>query len=207
MLGLADEASRSFGVTHRRIYQKSLGLYVQDTWKVKPNFTLEAGVRWDVAGALGEAQNQGSNFLPDDPKADADGFVSLAQQPLYKVDKNNFGPRVGFAWDLFNNGKTVVRAGYSLSYDLPNFGTIHAPQTFFNAWTGTRSGFFTQVPQGIFGVSIASDSGRQSATLPRKYALSKFYLSGPRGEHLRTKRYAHRASQRGAANTRFSDSR
>ena len=179
LLGLADEASRSFGVTNRRIYQKSLGLYVQDTWKVKPNFTLEAGVRWDLAGALGDAQNQGSNFLPDDPKASADGFVSLAEQPLYKMDKNNFGPRVGFAWDVFNNGRTVVRAGYSLNYDLPNFGTIHAPQTFFNGWTGTRSGFFTQVPQGIFGVSIGPTPDDNLPLFPGNTLCPSFICLAP----------------------------
>jgi len=120
---------------------------------VKPNFTLELGVRWDVAGALGEKNNIGANFLPGDPKADSGGFVSLASQPLYKRDMNNFGPRAGFAWDVFGKGRTVLRAGYSLGYDVPNFGAIHAPQTNFQMWTGTRAGFFTQVPEGIFAVS------------------------------------------------------
>jgi len=156
LLGVADDAARSFGVTNRHIFQKSLGLYVQDSWKVKPNFTLELGVRWDVAGALGERDHLGANFLPDSPKADAGGFVSLSKQPLYGVDKNNFGPRVGFAWDIFKSGKTVLRSGYSLNYDLPNFGAIHAPQTYFNMWSGTRSGFFTQVAQGEFPVDITS---------------------------------------------------
>ena len=154
LLGLADESGKSFGVTNRHIFQKSIGLYVQDSWKLKPNFTLEAGVRWDLSGALGERDHLGANFLPDDPKADANGFVSLASQPLYRPDKNNFGPRVGFAWDIFKNGKTVLRSGYSLNYDLPNFGTLHAPQTYLGQWSGTRAGFFTQFAENIFPVSI-----------------------------------------------------
>jgi hypothetical protein len=156
LLGLSNGASRSFGVTNRHIYQKSLGLYVQDSWKVKPNFTLELGVRWDISGALGEKDNIGANFLPDDPKADSGGFVSLADHSLYNRDMNNFGPRAGFAWDIFGKGRTVLRAGYSLGYDLPNFGSIHAPQTYFQMWTGSRAGFFGQVPEGIFSVSISA---------------------------------------------------
>ena len=105
LLGLAEDSGRSFGTTERHIFQKSLGVYVQDSWKVKPNFTLEAGVRWDVSGGLGERANLGANFLPTDPKADAGGFVSLSQRPLYDVDKNNFGPRVGIAWDISKMGR------------------------------------------------------------------------------------------------------
>ena len=54
------------------------------------------------------------------------------------------------------NGKTVLRSGYSLSYDLPNFAAIHAPQTSFEMWSGARAGFYTQVPQGIFAIDITS---------------------------------------------------
>jgi hypothetical protein len=154
LLGWVSGSGRSFGVTNRHIFQKSLGVYVQDSWKVKPNFTLEAGVRWDIAGALGEHDNLGANFLPDSPKADANGFVSLAKQPLYNTDLNNFGPRVGFAWDVFKNSKTVLRGGYSLNYDLPNFGALHAPQTYFNSWSGTRAGFFTQTVDHNFPVQL-----------------------------------------------------
>ncbi|MGH9530895.1 MAG: TonB-dependent receptor domain-containing protein, partial [Terriglobales bacterium] len=160
LLGMASGSGRSFGVTPRRIYQHSVGVYIQDSWKVKPNFTLELGIRWDVAGALGEAENRGDNFLPGDPLADpVTGFVSLSDQPLYKKDANNLGPRVGFAWDLFSNGKTVLRGGYTLSYDVPNFGTIHAPQTFGNMFNGTRAGAFTQIPQGNFPIQIFATPG------------------------------------------------
>ena len=105
--------------------------------------------------------------MPGDPKADSGGFVSLASHPLYKRDMNNFGPRAGFAWDVFGKGRTVLRAGYSLGYDLPNFGAIHAPQTYFQMWTGTRAGFFSQVPEGIFAVSDKHDAGGQPGYLQR----------------------------------------
>jgi hypothetical protein len=152
LLGRADNANRNFGDTHRHIIQKSVGLYAQDEWKVRPRLALTFGLRWEVNGALGEKDNHGANFFPDR------GLVSLGQgiDRLHDRDLADFGPRLGFAWDIFGNGKTAVRGGYSLTYDVANFGAIAAPYSFSRA----RAGAFTEPYQGGFSsnsVSISPD--------------------------------------------------
>ena len=64
------------------------------------------------------------------------GLVRLGQglDRLYPIDKNNFGPRAGIAWDVNGDGRTSVRAGYALTYDLPDFKTIHSPTRHGAAW-------------------------------------------------------------------------
>ena len=139
-----DRATRNFGSTNRHLFQPSMGVYAQDEWKVNRRLTVTFGLRYDLSGALGESDKQGANFFADR------GLVSLgtAFKRLYDIDKNNFGPRAGFAWDVFGNGKTALRAGYALTYDIPNFGSIHAPRTsYFN---GARAGAYTNVTQGGF---------------------------------------------------------
>ncbi|PYX30332.1 MAG: hypothetical protein DMG80_12545 [Acidobacteria bacterium] len=136
LTGKVDDATRNFGETHRHITQKGFGLYVSDDWKIKPRLTLTLGLRYDLNGALGEKDDIGSNFFPDR------GFVTLGKgiDRLYDLDKTNFGPRAGLAWDIFGDGKTALRAGYSLTYDVPNFAAIAAPYSF----SGARAGAFTQ---------------------------------------------------------------
>jgi len=147
LLGRADVAARAFGATERNIFQDSVGLYVQDDWKIHPRVTLTLGLRYDIAGAIGEKNNQGSIFDP------TRGLLNLGSdiKALWKKDKNDFGPRVGVAWDVFGNGRTAIRGGYALTYDLATLGTIHAPRTTFGP-LGSRSGAFTQINQGIFSV-------------------------------------------------------
>ena len=149
LLGRADLASRSFGDTTRHLVQNSFGLYLSDDWRVSPRFTVNLGLRYDLNKPLTERDNLAANFFPDR------GLVTLGQgiDQLYSTDKNNLGPRLGFSWDVGGDGKTVVRGGYSLTYDVATFAAIHAPY----AIAGARSGAFSQPNQGIFGVGLSGD--------------------------------------------------
>jgi hypothetical protein len=84
------------------------GLYVQDDIKLLPNLTINAGLRWDYF----------SNFN----NKNFDGALGLLAPPgSRKSDKNNFAPRIGFAYDPWGNGKFVIRAGYGIYFENINF--------------------------------------------------------------------------------------
>ena len=139
LLARFEQASRSFGSTERNMTQKSGGAYINDDWKLSPRFTLSLGLRYELAMPITERNNLATNFLPNL------GLVQLgtsALPQLYKADKNNFGPRAGFAWDPAGDGRTSVRAGYALTYDTVPMGTLHP-------------GLFNTPPLGVFSVAFS----------------------------------------------------
>lgn len=97
------------------ITNEDIGFFAQDTWKIKPNFTLNYGLRW-------EAQIFPGPVVPPSSTA----YASLLTNPSFPSDgtlhspKKEFQPRVGFAWDINGKGKSVLRGSYGIYYGRQN---------------------------------------------------------------------------------------
>jgi hypothetical protein len=129
--------------------QSAMYGFAQDDYKITPRLTLNLGVRYEYwTNPLG-ASTQSLNSISDVP-----GVISFRDP---KTDKNNIAPRVGFAWDPTGTGKTSLRGGFGVSYDVKfqNFASITLPpqlQSELNensactltpqpAWCATGTGF------------------------------------------------------------------
>jgi outer membrane receptor protein involved in Fe transport len=92
---------------------KQFAFYAQDDWKITPRFTLNIGVRYDVDIGFVDHNHADQNRAFRALQIIGSPF---AQQAV-KDDKNNFSPRIGFAWDLRGNARSVLRAGYGIYFD------------------------------------------------------------------------------------------
>lgn len=97
--------------------------FVQDDWKARPNLTLNLGLRWEYFTPLREKRGRLSNFTFGPTGQELTGGRIAIVDELYKPDRNNFGPRLGFAWSPgqilgtdFNN-KMVIRGGFGIAYN------------------------------------------------------------------------------------------
>jgi hypothetical protein len=108
-----------------RYETSSYALFIQDDWKIKSNFTLNLGLRYELDKPLVDSQDrvntfrpgQQSTVFPTAPRGMVFPGDAGITRSTYQTDKNNFGPRVGFAWDVLKNGRLALRAGYGLYYD------------------------------------------------------------------------------------------
>lgn len=99
-------------------------LYIQDDWKVNHQLTINLGLRWDPWLPATDKQNTLAGFIPGVQSTVAPGAPLGLVYPgdagipnsLFKKDWNNFAPRVGFAWNVGGNSRTVVRGGYGIFY-------------------------------------------------------------------------------------------
>src|SRR3984957_8759203 len=130
LLGLPQQTSEQFG-QNNHFRGNFWDVYAQDEWKMRGNLTLNLGVRYEYVSPLTEINNRIVNLdlspgvLVENPALTAAGTPIRSGQPgpysgplpasLVRPDRNNFAPRVGFAWKPFS--KTVVRGGYGINYN------------------------------------------------------------------------------------------
>jgi len=104
----SNNPSKSFAITNT-------DLYIQDDVRLASRLNVNLGLRYEYNTPLSERHLQQSNFNI------SSGTLEVGK-PLYRSDKNNFAPRIGFAWDVVGNGKTVLRSAYGVFYDSLNPG-------------------------------------------------------------------------------------
>jgi len=128
-------ADRTSGFTRgigsiRHLDYNTLAFYGGDTWRIRPNLSLNYGLRWEYISPLTE--RDGLGLLPrdtslavlNDPNAILDFAGAGTGRPFLARDMNNFAPNVSFAWDPFSSGKTSLRGGFAISYAIDNNATV-----------------------------------------------------------------------------------
>ena len=125
---LTNQPSRVRGVlpsllTPRYMRTSLFGAYFQDDWRVRPNLTLNLGIRYEMTTGITEAKGKLTNLIPITAETVVNNVATPAPTlgaPYFSNPTlRNFEPRVGFSWDPFKTGKTAVRGGFGLFDVLP----------------------------------------------------------------------------------------
>jgi len=118
----------------QRLRTESYGFYVNDSFRIRPNLTLSAGLRYEYNSPPVDENDRATLFDPATGSLVAVGTNGVPRSG-FDSDKNNFAPRLGLAWTLGQKGETVVRAGYGVYFDqsslAPSEG-LYFNSPFFN---------------------------------------------------------------------------
>ena len=126
--------TQGFGPTTFQFQSADYAGFLSDEWKVRPGLTLSLGLRYEY------------EQLPDTNLSLVN--ADIPQTAKLPHDKNNFGPRVGFAWDIGGGGDTVLRAGYGIYYGRIINATAYSALTETGAHDAQRSYQYTPLSTG-----------------------------------------------------------
>src|SRR5579863_1703257 len=144
--GVPASASLLLGDPTRHIHNWGVAGFAQDDWLIGKNLTLNLGIRYEMNTVVKEEHNLLGNF---DPQRGLEQVGQGISAP-YNGDHSGFAPRLGFAWDMFGNNRTVLRGGGSLIYETLNWESFLA----FNNSLGIST-----IPTGALGVGPGGGAG------------------------------------------------
>lgn len=117
----ANAFTVTLGDQSSSVAQGALGFFFQDSYRFRPNLTFELGLRYEWNMTPEERYDR---FIVFDRESASLLRVGAHLDQIYKENNRNIQPRLGFAWDPFGHGKTVVRSAYALLVDEPLTGIV-----------------------------------------------------------------------------------
>lgn len=188
-------------IASSRIYANALGVFAQDNYKLTSRLTIEAGLRWEWNGTPVEGANRLTIFNPTNVTLTRVGTNGLSRTAAYNQNYN-FEPRVGFAWDIYGYGQTVLRGGYGYLVDQPVSSVVSGMASNPPFSTAVSYNSASPIPVSslyasakLSGVSLAWVNPKYSNAYVESYNLNfqqalpghmvaQLYYAGSLGRHL-----------------------
>lgn len=136
LLGIPDTSSIAFGNPDKYLRESVYDAFFNDDWRLAPQFTISAGLRWEYGAPITELRGRLVNldvapgFSAVAPVLASDPIGSLTGRrypdSLVEPDKHGIEPRIGIAWRPLSGSSMVVRAGYGIYYDTSVYQAIAA---------------------------------------------------------------------------------
>jgi hypothetical protein len=151
LLGLPTDTAVAVVNNAEHLRTHSYDFFVNDTWRIRPNLTVIAGLRYEYNSPNVDAADRANLYDPSVGKLVAVGQNGFPRAG-YDADKNNFAPQIGFAWSPSSHAGTVLRAAYGIHYDQSSLAPGEG--LYFSAPYFTLNVFFP-VP-GFFTPSLSN---------------------------------------------------